>query len=66
MKRQKVLITSNEEEINTKLSQGWTIVSVTPQHITSGTLYTISGSFLIVFEKEISEPTDSSYDGEKK
>lgn len=52
MKTQKVLITDSESRIERMLSDGYTIVSVTAQHISIGTgSYAAKGEFLIVFEK---------------
>lgn len=52
MKKQKVLVLGNlyademQKKIDPILEDGWHIVSVTPQHVATG-----SGGYLIVFEK---------------
>ena len=58
MKEQKVIVISGDtydsdkqREINNQLESGWSIVSVTAQHV-AGTNGTIYGGYLIVFERD--------------
>jgi hypothetical protein len=58
-KQQKVLVTSDEyasdiqKKIDKILEDGWFIVSVTAQHISTGSGH-LRGGYLIVFERTIS------------
>jgi hypothetical protein len=59
-KQQKVLVTSDEyasdiqNKIDKILEDGWFIVSVTAQHISTGSGSHLRGGYLIVFERTIS------------
>ena len=59
-KQQKVLVTSDEyasdiqKKIDKILEDGWFIVSVTAQHVSTGCTYHLTGGYLIVFERTIS------------
>jgi hypothetical protein len=56
---QKVLITDSQYDINDYLTKGWSIVSVTAQHVAAyagGNTYssnTISGKFCFVIERAV-------------
>lgn len=57
MKKQKVLVLGNlyademQQKIDPILEDGWYIVSVTPQHVATGSGSVARGGYLIVFEK---------------
>jgi hypothetical protein len=51
-KEQKFLITSDTHAVNQFLSNGWRIVSVTAQHVTSGASFITRGEFAILMERE--------------
>jgi hypothetical protein len=59
-KQQKVLVTGGEYAIDIQnkidkiLEDGWFIVSVTAQHISTGSGSHLRGGYLIVFERTIS------------
>lgn len=60
-KQQKVLVTPDDEsykdvqdKIDKILEDGWFIVSVTAQHISTGSGSHLRGGYLIVFERTIS------------
>lgn len=59
-KEQKVLVTGDEsykdvqDKIDKILEDGWFIVSVTAQHISTGSGSHLRGGYLIVFERTIS------------
>lgn len=59
-KQQKVLVTGDEyasdiqKKIDKILEDGWFIVSVTAQHISTGSAGHLRGGYLIVFERTIS------------
>ena len=59
-KQQKVLVTGDEsykdvqDKIDKILEDGWFIVSVTAQHISTGSGSHLRGGYLIVFERTIS------------
>jgi hypothetical protein len=59
-KQQKVLVTGDEyasdiqNKIDKILEDGWFIVSVTAQHISTGSGSHLRGGYLIVFERTIS------------
>jgi len=59
-KQQKVLVTGDEyasdiqNKIDKILEDGWFIVSVTAQHISTGSSSYLRGGYLIVFERTIS------------
>lgn len=52
MEEQKVIITKTESEINREIENGWSIKSVTAQHVASGT-YATEGQFLILLYKPL-------------
>ena len=61
LKEQKVLVTPDDEsykdvqdKIDKILEDGWFIVSVTAQHVSTGCTYHLTGGYLIVFERTIS------------
>jgi len=60
LKEQKVLVTGDEYEsmvqikVDEMLKEGWLIVSVTAQHISTGGSSHLRGGYLIVFERTIS------------
>lgn len=67
MKEQKVYVTANDEyasdiekTINNSLEDGWQIVSVTAQHISTNVnaTSTTRGGYLIVFERKIYKDKD--------
>jgi hypothetical protein len=59
-KQQKVLVTGDgyasdiQNKIDKILEDGWFIVSVTAQHISTGSGSHLRGGYLIVFERTIS------------
>jgi len=59
MKEQKVLVTGDEyastvqSKVNEILEEGWLIVSVTAQHIATGSSSYLRGGYLIVFERTV-------------
>jgi hypothetical protein len=65
MKEQRVLIIGNEytSDVQNKLddvmAQGWQVVSVTAQHVTTGSSQTIRGGYFIVFERDVADKTYS-------
>lgn len=48
---QKFIITKSESEINVLLSEGWRIISITPQYV-GGNGYGVYGEFAIVLERQ--------------
>lgn len=60
LRQQKVLVTGDEyagdiqNKIDKILEDGWFIVSVTAQHISTGSGSHLRGGYLIVFERTIS------------
>lgn len=48
MKEQKVLITDSQFDVNDFIGRGWTVVSVTAQHVASGG----GGKFCFVLERD--------------
>ncbi len=48
---QKVIITDSQYDINSELNKGWKIVSVTAQHVASGSSFEIRGKFCFVLER---------------
>jgi hypothetical protein len=60
LRQQKVLVTGDEyagdiqNKIDKILEDGWFIVSVTAQHISTGSSSYLRGGYLIVFERTIS------------
>jgi hypothetical protein len=53
MEDQKVIITKSQTEINRHLEEGWKILSVTPQQVSTGGGSHIYGDFLIVLHRPI-------------
>jgi hypothetical protein len=51
MKTQKTIITDSATSINILLDQGYSVVSVTAQHVSTGGTSLLHGSFLVVLEK---------------
>lgn len=57
MKKQKVLVLGNlyademQQKIDPILEDGWHIVSVTSQHVATGSTSPVRGGYLVVFEK---------------
>jgi len=58
MKEQKVIITDSDRDINNYIGMGWTVVSVTAQHVSAGgggnTYNTekVFGKFCFVLERD--------------
>ncbi len=55
MKDQQVIITDSEKDINDKLGQGWTVVSVTAQHVSASSTHSpqkLRGKFCFVIERK--------------
>ena len=48
---QKVVITDLQYDINGELNKGWKIVSVTAQHVASGSSFETRGKFCFVLER---------------
>lgn len=48
---QKFIITDSPYDVNEFLENGWKVVSVTPQHISTGGASHLNGKFAIVLEK---------------
>lgn len=61
MKEQKVLVTGDQgsHEVQAKvdalLVEGWQVVSVTAQHVSTGSSQFFRGGYFIVFEREAAE-----------
>ena len=53
MEQQKVIITKYETDINEWLERGWSIKSITAQHVSTGSTQHLEGKFLVVFYKPI-------------
>jgi len=59
MKEQKVLVIGDEypsmvqSKVNEMLEEGWLIVSVTAQHVATGSSMNARGGYLIVFERTV-------------
>lgn len=54
MTKQKVVITTDEIEINELINAGWCVKSVTAQHVAPGVNYShseVKGSFCFLLEK---------------
>jgi len=51
MKTQKVLITETASSVSILLEQGYSVVSVTAQHVSTGGGGHLYGKFLVVLEK---------------
>lgn len=58
MKEQKVIITDSDQEINGWLERGWTVTSVTAQHVAvtvggnAHNVYSQKGKFCFLLERE--------------
>jgi hypothetical protein len=48
---QKIIITEVQYEVQSLLDEGWSVVSVTAQHIASGTSFSTTGKFCIILER---------------
>jgi len=65
MKEQRVLVTGNDyasqvqREVDALMAEGWQVVSVTAQHVTTGSSQTIRGGYFIVFERNVADKTYS-------
>ena len=66
MKQQLVVVLSGsdyasdmEKEVNKCLEKGWLVVSVTAQHVATGSSQTARGGYFIVFERDIADKTYS-------
>ena len=55
MKKQKVLISSDEDIVNDQIRFGWTVTSVTPQMVSTGSSQFMYGRFCFLLEKEEEE-----------
>ena len=55
MKKQKVLITSDEDVINDQIRFGWTVISITPQMVSTGSTQFMYSGFCFLLEKEEEE-----------
>ena len=53
---QRLIITDSYYDVNEYLNQGWKILSVTPQHVSTGGGSHLRGNFAIVLEKTGSFP----------
>lgn len=53
MEEQKVVITKSETTINRHIEEGWTIESVTAQHVATGHGSHLEGQFCFVLVKKI-------------
>jgi hypothetical protein len=59
MKEQKVLVTGDDyastvqSKVNEILEEGWLIVSVTAQHIATGSSMNARGGYFILFERTV-------------
>lgn len=54
---QKLIITDSSQDVNKYLAEGWKVVSITPQHVSTGsTTYSKSGNFAILLEKIDNKP----------
>jgi hypothetical protein len=55
---QRFLIIDNEGEVNDWLKKGWRVISVTPQHVSTGSTYAsdkLRGKFAVVIQKVSTE-----------
>ena len=48
---QKLIISNSVEAINEHLENGWRVVSITPQYVSTGSSQIISGKFAILLER---------------
>lgn len=48
---QKLIISNSVEDINEQLENGWRVVSITPQHVSTGSSQIIKGKFAILLER---------------
>jgi hypothetical protein len=48
---QKFIIVDNQHDVQTWLDKGWRILSVTAQHVSTGSSQWMSGKFAIVLER---------------
>jgi hypothetical protein len=48
---QKFIITDSQSDIQNWLDKGWRIISVTAQHVSTGSSQRMSGKFAIVLER---------------
>jgi hypothetical protein len=48
---QKVIITDNTYDVNSELSKGWRVVSVTAQFVATGASFETRGKFCFVLER---------------
>lgn len=51
VKEQMVMITDSAFDVNQYLQKGWKVISVTAQHVATGTSYKELGRFCFVLEK---------------
>jgi hypothetical protein len=50
-KEQKIVISHLQHEINELIDKGWTVVSITPQHVSTASSATAKGEFCFLLEK---------------
>jgi hypothetical protein len=50
MKKQKVIITDSQYDIQHFLDEGWSVVSVTAQHVSTASSYPEKGKFCFILE----------------
>jgi hypothetical protein len=51
---QKFIITDNSYDVNDLILKGWRIVSITAQHVATGSAFSLLGKFAILLERESS------------
>lgn len=52
MKEQKVIITDSQYDIQSFLDKGWTVVSVTAQHVSTASSCAEKGKFCFILERD--------------
>lgn len=48
---QKVIITNSQSDIQNLIDKGWRVISVTAQHVSTGSSYHLEGKFCFILEK---------------
>ena len=48
---QKLIITDSSQDVNKYLVEGWTVISITPQHVSTNINSSLRGNFAILLEK---------------
>jgi hypothetical protein len=53
MKEQKFIITDSQYDVQNLIDKGWLVVSVTAQHIATGSSFQVTGKFAVLLERGV-------------